>query len=106
MYWFKCGKTECHDEHIGESARTFEGQYKKHLKMPSPIFEHQKTTGHTTALDHFKIIGREGNNIARAIEEAIYIRVNNPTLNRYIGKHNLLYNWDRVLFSISELKTK
>ena len=24
MYWFKCGGTECDDEYIGESARTFE----------------------------------------------------------------------------------
>ena len=24
IYWFKCGKTECDDEYIGESSRTFE----------------------------------------------------------------------------------
>ena len=44
--------------------------------------------------------------MARAIKEAIYIRVNNPTLNRNIGKYNLSHIWDNVLFSISELKTK
>ena len=36
-------------------------------------------------MENFKIIGREGHGMARAIKEAIYIRVNNPTINRNIG---------------------
>ena len=35
-----------------------------------------------------KIIGREGHGISRTLKEAIYIRVNNPTLNRNVGKYN------------------
>ena len=89
IYWFKCGRTECNDEYIGESARTFEDRYKEHLKAPSPIFEHQNITGHTTTVENFKIIEREGQNMTRAIKEAIYIRVHNPTLNRNSGKYNL-----------------
>ena len=58
----------------------------KHLKTPSPIFEHQNITGNTITVENFKIIGRDVQNMARAIKEAIYIRVNNPTLNRNIGK--------------------
>ena len=42
--------------------------------------------------------------MARAIKEAMYIRVNNLTLNRNIGKYNLPHIWDRVLYSIPELK--
>ena len=42
--------------------------------------------------------------MARAIKEDMYIRVNNPTLNRNIGKYNLPCPWDRVLHSTSELK--
>ena len=41
IYWFKCGKTERDEEYIGESARTFEEQYKEHLKAPSPIFDNK-----------------------------------------------------------------
>ena len=92
------------DEYIGESARTFEETYKEHLKAPSPIFEHQNITGHTTTVENFKIIGREGQNIARAIKEAIYIRVNNRILNRNIGKYSLPDIWNKVLFAIPELK--
>ena len=44
--------------------------------------------------------------MARAKKEALYTRVNNPTLNRNIGTFNLSDIWDKVPFSISELKTK
>ena len=73
IYWFRCGRTECDEEYIGESARTFEERYKEHLKAPSPIFEHEHITGHKTTLENFKIIAREDQNMARAIKEAIYI---------------------------------
>ena len=78
----------------------------KTLKSTITIFEHQNITGHTTTVENFKIIGREGQNMARAIKEAIYIRVNNPTINRNIGKYSLPLIWNKVLFAIPELKTK
>ena len=68
--------------------------------------EHQNITGHTTTVDNFKIISREGQNMARTIEEAIYIRVNNPTLSRNIGKYNLPHIWDKVLFFHLRTKNK
>ena len=97
IYWFKCGKTKWDDDYVGESARTFEQQNREHFKAPSPTTEHHNTTGHTTTVDNFKIIGREGQNMTRAIKEAIHNRVNNPALNRNIGKYNLPHIWDRVL---------
>ena len=43
---------------------------------------------------------------SRAIKEALYIRVNNPSLNKNIGKFHLPHIWDEVLFNTSELKLK
>ena len=100
------GLCECDDEYIGESARTFEERFKEHLKVPSSIYEHDNTTGHKTSVENFKIIGREGHGISRTIQEAIYIRVNNPTPNRNVGKYNLQHIWDKVLFTTPELKIK
>ena len=40
----------------------------------------------------------------RTIKEALYIRVNNPSLNRNIGKYHLPHIWDEVLHNTSELK--
>ena len=74
------------------------------ISIITPTFTHQNTSGHTTSIDNFKIIGREENNLARTIQEAMFIRVNNPTLNRNIGKYNLPHIWDRILFTIPELK--
>ena len=97
---------ECDEEYIGESARTFGERFRDHLKAPSPIYDHSNITGHTTALDNFSIVGREDHNLMRLIKEAIYIRVNNPSLNRNIGKYQLPHIWDEVLNNITELKLK
>ena len=106
IYSYTCGMIDCDEEYIGESGRTFGERYKENLKAPSPIFLHQSNSGYVTTLDNFKITGREGNSLARTIEESMYIRVNNPTLNRNIGKYNLPHIWDKLLFSIPELKKK
>ena len=106
IYRFKCKRVECDDEYIGESSRTVGERFKEHLKAPSPIFDHFNTTGHQVSLENFNIAGREEQNLMRAIKEALYIRVNNPSLNRNIGKYHLPHIWDEVLFNTSELKLK
>ena len=106
IYRFKCNRVDCDDEHIGESSRTFGERYKEHLKTPSPIHDHYNITGHEISIENFRIVGREDQNLIRAIKEAIYIRVNNPSLNRNIGKYHLPHIWDEVLLNNSELKLK
>ena len=51
-------------------------------------------------------MGRKAHSIARTIKESIYIRVNNFTLNRNIGKFELHHIWDRVLLNTPGLKIK
>ena len=53
--------------------------------------------------NNFQIIGREGHNLARNIKESIYIMVNNPTLNKNIGKFNLSHIWNRALLNTKGL---
>ena len=89
---------------MNTSSRMSGERFIEHLKAPSPIFEHQSSTGYTTSVENFKLIGREGHNMARSIKEAMCIRVNSPTLNRNIGKYSLPHLWDRLLHSIPELK--
>ena len=106
IYSYKCHSMECDEEYIGESSRTFGERFKEHQKAPSPIFDHSNTTGHSISVDNFSIVGREDQNLRRAKKEALYIRVNNPSLNRNIGKYHLQHIWDEVLFNIPELKLK
>ena len=104
IYWFQCGELKCDEEYIGETSRTFGERFKEHLKDPSPVHHPGNTTKHPTTKDNFQIIGREGHGTGRTIKESIYIRVNNPTLNRNIGKFNLHHMWDRVLLNTPGLK--
>ena len=106
IYSYKCGRVECDEEYIGESSRTFGERFKEHQKPPSPIFDHFNTTGHSISVENFNIVGRQDQNLRRAIKEALYIRVNNPSLNRNVGKYHLSHIWDEVLFNIPELKLK
>ena len=104
IYSYQCGDIACGEEDIEETSRTLSERYKEHLKQPSPIYVHSQQTGHNSSPDNFSIIGREDQGLAMTIKEDIYIRVNNPTLNRNIGKYNLNYIWDRVRFNTTGLK--
>ena len=106
IYRYHCDRVDCDEEYIGESSRTFGERFKEHLKPPSPIYDHSNISGHNVSINNFKIIGREDLNQMRAIKEAIYIRVNDPSLNRNVGKYHLPHVWDEVLANISELKLK
>ena len=104
IYSYQCGAIDCGEEYISETSRTLWERYKEHLREPSPIQAHSQLIGHQLSPDNFNIIGREGQDLTRLIKDSIHIRVNNPTLNRNIGKFQLNHIWDRVLFSTPNLK--
>ena len=89
IYRNRCGRVDSEEEYIGESGRTFGERFREHMRAPSPIIDHHSTTGHEVSMDNFSIVGREDNSIARNIKEAIFIRVNYPSLKRNIGKFQL-----------------
>ena len=78
IYSYCCGEIGCNEEYVGESWRTFGERFKEHLKTPSPIFHHQNISGHITSMDNFKILGREENNMARTIQEAMFYQGQQP----------------------------
>ena len=104
IYSYQCVVIDCREEYIGETSRTLGERYKEHLREPSPIQVHSQLTGHQLSQDNFNLIGREGQDLTRLTKESIYIRVNNPTLNRNIGKFQLNHIWDRVLFGTPNIK--
>ena len=106
IYRYRCDRVECDEDYIGESARTFAERFKEHQKAPSPIYDHSNTSGHDVNIDNFSIVGREDQNLIRTIKEALYKRVNSPSLNKNIGKCHLPNIWDEVLCNCPELKLK
>ena len=83
-------------------CRKIQGTY----EGPPSIHDHHNFTGHELSLEDFSIVGRENQSIARAIKEATLIRVNDPSLNRNIGKYQLPHMWGEVLVKSPELKLK
>ena len=61
-------------------------------------------TGHTTTIENFSIVRREDQNLIRTIKEPLYIRVNNPSLNKTISKYHLPHIWHEALFNTSGLR--
>ena len=106
IYRYKCGRVDCEEEYIGESGRTFAERFREHMRAPSAIHDHHNATGHDLSLENFSIVGSEDQSTARAIRKAILIRVNDPSLNRNIGKYQLPHVWDEVLVTSPELKLK
>ena len=106
IYRYQCDGVECDEEYIGESSRTFGERFREHLKAPSPTYDHSNITGHNVTIKNFSIVGREDLNLMRTIKEALYIRVNDQSLNRNVGKYHLPHVWDEVLCNTSELKLK
>ena len=104
IYCYQCAAIDCVEEYIRETSRMLGERYKEQLRKPSPNQAHSQCTGHQLSKVNFNIIGREGQDIIRLIKESIFIRVNNPTLNRHIGKFQLSNLWDRVLFSAPNIK--
>ena len=104
IYRYKCDRVECDEEYIGESSRTFGERFKEHQKDPSPIYDHYNITGHKISIDNFSVEGREDQSLMRTIKEALYIAVNNPSLNRNKGQYHLPHIWDEVLLNTSKVK--
>ena len=104
IYSYQCKEVDCDEEYIGGISRTLAERYRDHLKEPFPIQVHSIQTGHNVNEDNFSILGREDWGLTRLIKESIYIRVNNSTLNRNIGKLSLSHIWDGVLYNTPGLK--
>ena len=85
IYRYKCNEDGHEEEYIGESARTFAEGFKEHQKSPFPIYDHCNTSNHKVTFNNFTIVGREDQNLTRAIKETLFIRVNDPSLNRNIA---------------------
>ena len=97
IYQFKCPHNNCLEKYIGKSGTSFGERVKEHLRVPSPIHHHSHTTAHLFNVECFTIVARESQGVTRTIKEAMYIHVNDPSLNRKMDKYQLPNIWDEVL---------
>ena len=85
-YSYKCGRMDCEEEYIEKSGRIFVERFKEHMEAPHLSMTITTSLVMTYLLKSFSIVGREDQNWARSIKEAIFIRVKDLSLNRNIGK--------------------
>ena len=78
IHQFRCGRVNCEKEYIRESSRTFAERFREHMKAPSLIHDKYNITGHEMYLVNLSIVGREDQNIARTIKEAILYKAKWP----------------------------
>ena len=105
IYRYKYPSINCTEQYIGESGRTLGERYKEHHKAPSPIPTH--LYNRTSSLPRvFYHSGREAQGLTRNIKEAMYIKVNDPSLNSNLGKFQLPQVWDQVLKDTPSLQVK
>ena len=106
IYKFKCPHINCLEEYIGETGRAFADRLKEHLRAPSPIHQHTSSTGHPINPNCFSIFHREAQATIRKIKEAMFIRANDPSLNRNLGKYQMPHVWDQILQDTPALQLK
>ena len=106
IYHYQCPHINCTSTYIGESGRTLGDRIKEHFKAPSPIHQHSSTTGHPMDLNQFNILHKEVNSQHRTIKEAMFIHMQDPPLNRNLGKYQLLHIWDHLLQASPTLQCK
>ena len=96
-YHSKYPQINCTEAYIGESGRALGERIKEHLKALSPIHHHISSTGHPLSPQCFNIIHQERQEPSMNIKEAMYICVNDPSLNRNLGKYQLPDILDNIL---------
>ena len=106
IYHYQCPYINCPSAYIGESGRTLGDRVKEHFKAPFPIHLHSTTTGHPMDPNQFNIVHKEINSQSRTIKEAMFIHVQDPTLNRNLGKYQLLHIWDHLPLASPTLQHK
>ena len=106
IYQYPCPHINCPSSYIGESGRTIGDRIKEHFKAPSPIHLHSSTTGHPMDPNQFSIVHKEVNSQPTTIREAMYIWVQDPLLNRNIGKYKLPHIWNQLLQASPTLQCK
>ncbi|XP_040922260.1 uncharacterized protein LOC121200823, partial [Toxotes jaculatrix] len=94
IYAVKCSE-ECKDLYIGETKQPLSKRMAQHRRANSSgpvsaVYSHLKEKAHSFEDSNVKILDREDRWFERGVKEAIYVKVEKPSLNRGGGlRHHL-----------------
>ncbi|XP_070532995.1 uncharacterized protein [Ptychodera flava] len=108
VYMIPCqGQTDkgpCTQFYIGETERSLKTRFLEHRRPSSTTSEvsqhiHIESPDHFVNLENVEILDRDPRYFERGVKEAIYIRVNQRSLNRDSGRYKLPKVYDPILMS-------
>ena len=108
IYGFKCKGLHCSDPYFGDTKQSLKACFsqRRHpssseYQVDSEIFEHSKTSGHQIDTEYIVILDREELWFERGVQEAIWERVEKPSLNKHGSLiFQLSHAWDQSLINI------
>ncbi len=105
VYAAQCSK-ECADLYIGETKQPLHKRMAQHRRanssgQESAVHLHLKDKDHSFEDSNVKVLAREDRWFERGVKEAIYVKLEKPSLNRGGGlRHNLSTTYNTVLSSL------
>ncbi len=104
VYGIPCGGTGCRDTYVGETKQALKTRLKQHRQrgsnpaQTSAVFLHHVDTKHGFEDSEVLVLDREEDWVRRGIKEAVWERIERPSLNRKGGlRFKLSNSWDRAL---------
>ena len=106
VYGVSC-EPPCPDTYIGETIQPLQTRMGQHRRASSTglndsaVYTHLDATGHSFKTENVIIMDRDTRWHQIGIKEAIWVRAEQPSLNRNGGtRHNLPHAWDRVIANL------
>ncbi|XP_038055844.1 uncharacterized protein LOC119727843 [Patiria miniata] len=113
VYGIICGDKDCSGSYVGETKQSLKSRTYQHRRpstneaQNSAVFLHLRDSGHTLRNEDVVILDKEEQWHKRGIKEAIWERVEQPTLNKRGGlRFNLSHAWDRAIQGIPSRLTR
>ena len=107
VYGFKCVDKDCEEAYIGETKQPMHKRMYQHRRPSSTglndsaIYSHLKTSNHSFEDKDITILDKEQRWFERGVKEAIYVRREQPSLNRGGGlRFNLRNTYDPAIRKI------
>ena len=108
VYGIRCTQTDCEDFYVGETQQSLRARMNQHRRPSSStcipdsaVYTHISSSKHSFETKDVIILDKESRWFERGVKEAIWERVESPSLNKKGGlRFNLSHAWDRAIQKI------
>ena len=112
VYGIHCEGDNCAEYYIGETEQPVKKRMYQHRHAAgegasSAVYNHLNQAKHNFSDSNVSIISREKNWFDRGVKEAIFVKSDNPSLNKHGGvRHKLSSAWDSNIVQLRKSRVK